>query len=186
MDDIKNLLKGETNCRFIEDLPVPNVTAEAMDECRSICKKNNCGAYGKSYVCPPLIGSENECIQTIASFEKASVLMKEYSIDADDKVMMDIATRTFQNLCRMVKAEYVNSGIDVLSLATGKCSHCENCNCLSNTPCGAPNYRLGSLNGYGIKIEDYLDYAGIRFNKSENKDKIVLYGLFLTKEAIKG
>lgn len=172
-NNVHKILGGNGEYKFLPDVEVPKVNTEAIRACRQNCA--TCKEYGHSYVCPPYVKEEE--ILSINDYEGASLLVKEYEIP--DGASPELAVSVFQNLCRMIKKEMDKSGLNVLSLAEGKCSHCENCNCLRNEPCGNPSGHVGPMCGYGINPVEYAKQLGMEFHHEGNK--MTMYGLFLRK-----
>jgi len=180
---IDRLLGSENGYTFLQGMPVPDAECQDTIDHDSVCK--GCGAYKKSYICQEMEGSDGRSLSDLAHYDEAAVLSKDYKVDRDDSASIYRIRNSFQNLCRMVSLEYQASGDDVFPMSsfTGKCSHCNECNCVKGTPCGCPDSRVSPMKCYGISEDKYLDEIGVKH--SSDPDTLTLCGLFLTKKQVK-
>ena len=52
-----------------------------QDEVRRICQSNGCGQYGKSWACPPAVGTVSECKARCLAFENGMVFTGKYDLE---------------------------------------------------------------------------------------------------------
>lgn len=158
---------------------VPDVTESEISTCRGYCKEDLCNNYGKSWACPPGVGTEEECLSQIRSYSNAALLIKKYVVDYTEKEKVEPVMKEFQDLCRKVKIALDEKGIENLTFADGKCFYCKECACITGEKCRFPEFRIPSISGYGIVINKYLESIG---RESVLEEGVMeLYGIVLLK-----
>lgn len=95
----------------------------AFDESlRDLCRANACGFYGKSYTCPPHVGSVGALASRVRRFRQAAVMQKVYVLaDSFDYEGMQRGLRDF---CRVLDqvAETARELLDAGGAAVGSSS----------------------------------------------------------------
>ena len=158
----------------------PSPDRKTMNKCRELCSQNLCGAYGTSWGCPPGVGTEKECLNTVRKFSNAVVLIKKFdNIDISDLKSLETLGSGHQELCRRFWNALRKEGYDALPLSDGGCRYCKKCS-YPDEPCRFPDQIVTSISCYGIMMEDYMKSQNIDF-KFE-KDSMTLYGLILYNE----
>lgn len=178
---ISEFIKDMDGRRIIHDVPVPKVTKDDILRFRKLCEDNLCGNYKTSWTCPPYCGSTDECMEKIASYRYADVLVHEFcGYDINDEKSMESMMDTFRSECRDIKCKLNEDGADVIAFADGPCRYCgDNCSVKVDKECPYPEKQLPSVSGYGIDMKAYIESLGESFTFS--KDRISLYGIFLFK-----
>lgn len=137
---------------------------------RDICKKNTCGAYGKNYGCPPGVGTVEEVLSALSSFEYILVyqLVGELDDSFDYEGMM-AAGKAHGKLVSAVKEEVEKLQLPrILSLGAGGCKVCERCAAVLNEPCRFPEKRTASLESYCINVSLLAKAAGMKYVNGQN------------------
>ena len=131
-------------------------------EVRKMCEVNRCGRYGTSWACPPAIGTLEECMLRCKAFEHCAVFSKAYELEDsfDFEGMMeahDKFAKASERLRKMLEGQH-------LMLSVEGCSKCGNCT-YPDAPCRFPETLTGSLEGYGIFVNQLAASAGIPYNR---------------------
>lgn len=136
-----------------------------LDEVRHICEGNVCGNYGKTWACPPGIGTLTECRTRVLQYESALVFATTFPLeDSFDFEGMREGHRKFKNIC---DALYDRLNGSFLLLSNEGCTRCEECT-YPDSPCRFPHKLFGALEGYGILVTELAKAAGIKYYCGEN------------------
>lgn len=150
------------------------------NEIRAICEGNGCRVYNTNWVCPPAIGTVDECRQRVQSFKKAVLFNAVYELeDSFDIEGMDDARYEFKKLCEKIHAEIISDHPELLLLANGGCAICEKCT-YPDSPCRLPNIAFHALEGYGVNVSELAKQAGIKY--INGKDTVTYFGMILYNE----
>jgi predicted metal-binding protein len=157
------------------DPPAPD--EGTMSECRKLCAENLCGEYGVTWACPPGVGSEEECLNTVRCFSEAAIIVKKFeNVDVNDKPLVDRLGAEHQDVCRKTAIELRHEGCRATAFADGGCKHCKKCS-YPDSPCKFPDQMVASISSYGIMMDRYMSSQGIEFEFEEGC--MTLYGLIL-------
>ena len=141
---------------------------ETREEVRDMCASNLCGAYGRSWSCPPACGPVVAYEQRLHAFERCLVVQTVGQLeDPFDAEGMDAAskehTRRFLDLTR----ELARTGIDHMALGAGPCAVCSSCT-YPEEPCRFPDDQVVSMEAAGLVVSDVCTAAGIPYNHGAN------------------
>ncbi len=165
MSDIQSLIdrlgfseKGELNIAELVYYP----------EIRDICATDQCRCYGKSWSCPPAVGTLEECRQRIESYDTMILfsLKTELEDSFDYEGMMEGAA-TFKELAAALQAELQTMLPRYLLMALAGCKKCGTCT-YPDAPCRHPESMFHSLEGYGFDVHLLAEAAGIKYNNGPN------------------
>ena len=134
-------------------------------ELREGCNPKQCGGYGKSWACPPAVGTAEECRARCMEYDRALVLSSVYELeDPFDYESMAEGGEHFRRL-----TEALNEALDFphILLSNGRCSLCEACT-YPDGPCRFPEKCLHSLSGYGVYVAATAKRANVKYNNGEN------------------
>lgn len=135
------------------------------DEVRSYCEGNMCRNYGRSWACPPAVGTVEECRARVLGFERALVFASVYALeDSFDFEAMQDGHREFKAVCDRL---YVRLDGEFLLLSNEGCIRCAKCT-YPDAPCRFPEKLFHSLEGYGIFVNKLAHSAGIPYKAGEN------------------
>ncbi len=159
-------------------LPIKEI--KFYDEIRAICEGNGCRAYGTNWVCPPAIGTVEECRERVNSFANAMLFNAVYELeDSFDIEGMDDARLEFKKLCEKIHLGLKKSHPGHILLANGGCTKCEKCT-YPNAPCRFPDLTFQALEGYGVNVSELAKQAGIKY--INGKDTVTYFALILYNE----
>lgn len=129
---------------------------------REMCADNKCGRYGTTWACPPGIGTFEECVARCKQYEKAYVFSTAYELeDSFDFEGMMEGHAKFSAASKELRKRLEG---DFLMLSLEGCDNCKVCT-YPDAPCRFPDKSLGSLEGYGIFVNDLAREAGIPYRK---------------------
>lgn len=141
-----------------------------------ICESSNCERYGKSWACPPLLGSIQEGIETCQKYQHGFIFSTIHEVtDAYNRLVCFEAKREHERLTREMLGKFRKQFCDMYPLSSG-CSICDECAC-PNEPCRHPEEQLCSTESHGIVIMQAVEELGL---SSEYTGTLVTYfSLFL-------
>jgi predicted metal-binding protein len=138
------------------------------DEVRSLCERNACGMYGKSWACPPAVGSVEECKTKCGEFQNAFVftsltsLRKKYDVGGWLEAMRRHEAIT-EEVVRIFRSKFDK----ILALSTEGCTICKTCT-YPNQPCRFPERMFPATEGFGIYVIQLAQTCGIKYNNGPN------------------
>ena len=157
---------------------------EAMyhPELRHSCESNVCGAYGRNYTCPPLLGTVEECMERALAYPRLLVFRKVYPLeDSYDFYGMMEAKEDFGRLHREINRLAKAEQAGCLVLGAGGCTLCERCGAADNIPCRFPEEALSSWEGHCIQVSELAAMVGLKYIGGQNT--VTYFGAVLYKEA---
>ncbi|MBQ8638970.1 MAG: DUF2284 domain-containing protein [Lachnospiraceae bacterium] len=134
-----------------------------FEEIRAICAGNQCRNYGKTWACPPAVGTLEECRSQCLKFSSAMVFSASYPLeDSFDYEGMVHGHRQFKQVC-----DNLHEMLDFphLLLSNEGCVRCQTCT-YPNAPCRFPEKLFPSLEGYGILVSDLAKSAEMPYIKA--------------------
>ena len=141
---------------------------EFTDRVRWICE-HECPMYGKTWACPPAVGSVNHCKARCRSYQNA--LMISTITEVCDIANIDecLATRPdHEAVTNQVRDFFREQGIEPYILATESCAECERCAYLDGEPCRKPGRMHPCVESHGINILSVIEELGLTFQYGEN------------------
>lgn len=141
---------------------------EFCEDVRKMCADNRCGQYGKTWACPPAVGTVDECRERARRYEKMLVFSGKFDLeDSFDYEGMTAAMKDFEEIARRLDTEIRGKLKDYLLLSNEGCGNCTSCT-YPDAPCRFPDQVHGSIEGYGIFVSKLAEQAGIRYINGEN------------------
>ena len=131
-------------------------------EVREMCESGRCRSYGKSWSCPPAVGSLEVIAKRAAGFENGIIVQTSGSIDELAELMKD-HKRHFDTLVRQIKSFCP----DCLPMGAGACTRCRVCT-YPDRPCRHPDRMYPSMEAYGLLVNDVATKSGLRYNYDGN------------------
>ena len=127
---------------------------EFSSRIRWICE-NECPMYGKSWACPPGVGTVDCCRQVCMAYDHC--LLISSIVEVRDIADMDetLATRPdHEALTEQVRELMKQQGVDPFILSTEACTVCDRCAILDGQPCRFPEKQISSMEAYGIVVAE--------------------------------
>jgi predicted metal-binding protein len=141
---------------------------EFVQEVRQMCADNRCNQYGKTWACPPAIGTIDECAARARRYDNMLIFSGKYPMeDSFDFEGMMTAMRNFKEVAQKVDDEVKPFLSDYLILGNEGCGKCETCTYPDN-PCRFPEKVHGSIEGYGVFVNKLAEEAGMTYNNGAN------------------
>lgn len=146
---------------------------------RDICKANQCGKYGKCWVCPPELPEPKTVMAQIRSHSHAlwyqSVHPLEDSFDIEG--MMDAGKNHVMLSQRLQNTAAALLGKKPLHLTCGGCHLCPVCAKAEGKPCRMPELALPSLEGYCVDVYNTTKDTPLQYINGQNT--VTYFGMIL-------
>ncbi len=148
-------------------------------EFRDICRANQCGNYGKCWVCPPELPDVETVMAKVRSYSNAlwyqSVSPLEDSFDIEG---MLAAGRNHAILSQRIQELAVPMlPKDFLHLTCGGCHLCKTCAKAEGKPCRMPQKALPSLEGYCVDVYNTTKDTPLKYLTGQNT--VTYFGMIL-------
>lgn len=133
---------------------------------RTVCRQE-CPMYGKSWACPPAVGTVGECRDRCLSYEHVLLLTSVAEVNDTADMEETLATRgPHEELTHQVKQMLLDCGAkDAMALSTEACAHCEQCT-YPDAPCRRPDRMFPCVESHGITVTDLAEKFGLDFNNA--------------------
>lgn len=146
-------------------------------EFRRFCEANQCGCYGKTWVCPPDAGDIEVLMRRVEAFDGGilyqSITPLEDSFDIEG---MLAAGRAHAQLSQRIHAALpAELRASVLHLSCESCHLCETC--AKPKPCRFPDRALLPLEVCGIDVYNTTRSTPLRYINGQNT--VTYFGLVL-------
>ena len=153
---------------------------EFSQRIRWICE-HECPMYGKTWACPPGVGSVEECAKKCLSYSKC--LMVGTVTEAEDISNMEETLKTrpeHEALTNDIRQLFREQGIEPYILSTEACTACDRCAILDGQTCRKPDRMHPCLESHGINLIPTLEELGLEFQYGG--DVITWYSLLFFNE----
>ena len=155
-------------------------TIDYNQRVRWICE-HECPMYGKTWACPPGVGSVEECAAKCRSYQ--SCLMVGTVTEAEDISNIEETLKTrpeHEKLTNQIRELFREQGIEPYILSTEACAVCERCAILDGMPCRMPGRMHPCVESHGINLIPTLEENGLEFQFGG--DVITWYSLLFFNE----
>jgi len=149
---------------------------------RDICKSNQCGGYGRCWMCPPDIGPIDILMEQVRAYPRGlwyqSIAKIEDSFDIEGMFAAGeeharLSQRIQQNVSALLEKPF-------LHLSCGGCHLCPTCAKVAGEPCRMPNKALSSLEGYGVDVYQTTKNTPLLYINGQ--DTVTYFGIVLFAE----
>lgn len=149
-------------------------------EVRATCEGNRCRGYGRSWACPPAVGSLEECKARVLGFEKLQLFSKAYLLpDSMDFSAVGSAMRDFKECAWELGRQLRPKLSKLLILSNEGCSRCRACT-WPEEACRFPEDLQPSIEGFGFIVSELAKQAGIPY--MNGKSTVTFFGGVLYNE----
>lgn len=149
-------------CDFIDPRAL-----EFSGRIRWICE-NECPMYGKTWACPPGVGSVEECHGKCAEFNDCLLISTITEVADIGNMYETLATRpAHEEITGQVEQMLKEEGIVPYILSTEACAICDHCT-YPESPCRHPNKMHPCVESHGINVLPLLEELGLPFQFGEN------------------
>lgn len=143
-------------------------TLEFSDRVRWICE-HECTMYGKSWACPPGVGSVESCREKCLGYANALMISSITEVDDISDLEGTLATRkAHEILTDQVRDLFREQGVEPYVLSTEACAVCKRCAILDGQPCRFPERMHPCVESQGINIIPTLEENGLEFQYGQN------------------
>ena len=141
---------------------------EFSDRIRWICE-HECPMYGKTWACPPGVGTVECCKAKCLSYEKCLMISTITEVADITNIEETLATRgDHEAVTNQVGELLKEQGIEPYILSTEACAICERCAVLDGEPCRFPGKMHPCVESHGINVVDVLEQRGLEFQFGAN------------------
>ena len=135
---------------------------------RWICE-HECPMYGKTWACPPGVGTVEHCAGKCRSFENCLMIATITEVEDIADIQQTLATRPeHEEITNQVGAFLEEQGVKPYILSTEACAICQRCAIEDGQPCRHPDKMHPCVESHGINIIPVLEEQGICFQYGEN------------------
>ena len=134
---------------------------------RWICE-HECPMYGKTWACPPAVGSVAECEARCHRFEEALLIATITEVGDIANMEETLATRApHEEITRQVLELVRQQAGETMVLSTEACAICERC-AWPDAPCRHPKRMFPCVESHGIVVTALAEHTGIDFYAEGN------------------
>ncbi len=134
---------------------------------RTICRQE-CPRYGKSWACPPGVGSVQQCQERCGRYDGLFVFTTIAEVQDITNMEETLATRGgHEEVTRQLQKLFGECGLETLALSGDSCAICPEC-AYPEQPCRFPDRMIPCIEGYGIVTPLLAEKAGIVFDNGGN------------------
>ncbi len=135
---------------------------------RNLCEMNSCGEYGKTWACPPGVGTMEECQSKLLRYQHFFVFTTLHPLEDsyDFEGMMEGKER-HRERCPAIAALFEKEYQDVFILSAEGCGRCERCT-YPDAPCRFPDTLYPSIESYCVEVNRLAASAGIHYINGAN------------------
>lgn len=140
------------------------------EQFRDICRGNQCGKYGRCWMCPPDLPDVQEVMDKIRSYSYVlwyqTIAPLEDSFDIEGMMAAkDNHVRLSQRLQRLAAHMLPENS---LHLSCGGCHLCPVCAKEEGLPCRMPDRAMPSLEGYCVDVYNTTKDTPLRYINGQN------------------
>ncbi|MGM9543298.1 MAG: DUF2284 domain-containing protein [Candidatus Limivicinus sp.] len=141
---------------------------EFSERIRWICK-NECPMYGRSWACPPGVGTVAHCQDKCLSYENCLMISSITEVADIADIQETLATRPEHEALTNQVGEILRSlGAEPYILSTQACAVCQRCAILDGQPCRMPEKMHPCVESHGINVVPMLESRGLEFQFGAN------------------
>lgn len=146
---------------------------------RTVCEKE-CPRYGKTWACPPAVGSVEECQARCLSYPQGLLITTVTEVNDISSMEECLATRApHEAVTRRVRALLTAQGQQVYGLSTESCDLCEHC-AYPDAPCRHEDQMLPCVESHGIVVTALAERCGVEYHYGGNV--VTWFSLLLFRE----
>ena len=141
---------------------------EYSERIRFICEQE-CPMYGKTWACPPGVGTVEQCSAKCRSYQNC--LMIGTIAEPEGEYSMEEALKTrpeHEAITNQVRHMFRQQGIEPYILSTEACAVCERCAILDGQPCRKPERMHPCVESHGINLIPTMEENGLDFQYGDH------------------
>ena len=141
---------------------------EFSDRIRWICE-HECPMYGKTWACPPGVGSVHNCQCKCQSYVNCLMIATITEVDDITDIDETLATRPeHEKITNQVRDIMRELGVNPYILSTEACALCSRCAYLDGLPCRLPGKMHPCVESHGINVVPVMEENGLNFQFGAN------------------
>lgn len=141
---------------------------EFSDRVRWICE-HECPMYGKSWACPPGVGSVASCKAKCLAYPECLMIATITEVTDISDIDETLTTRAdHEEVTNQVRDLMRAQGVEPYVLSTEACAQCKRCAILDAKPCRRPEHMHPCVESHGVNLLGLLDELGLAFQYGEN------------------
>ena len=141
---------------------------EFSERIRFICE-TECPMYGKTWACPPGVGTVESCRCKCQGFENCLMIATVTEVSDISNLEETLATRPgHEAITNQVRDILRELGAQPYVLSTEACTVCQRCAYLDGQPCRYPEKMHPCVESHGINLIPTLEENGIEFQFGGN------------------
>ena len=141
---------------------------EFTSRIRWICE-HECPMYGRSWACPPGVGTVDHCQRKCLSYENCLLISTIVEVRDITDIDETLATRPeHEAVTNEVRDIMRQLGADPYVLSTEACVLCERCAILDGESCRFPDKMHPCVESHGINVVPILESRGLEFQFGAN------------------
>ena len=141
---------------------------EFSQRIRYICQ-TECPMYGKSWACPPGVGSVDACREKCLSYKECLLIGTITEVEDISNLEATLHTREpHEALTNQVRDLMRQQGIHPYILSTEACAVCQRCAIHDGLPCRLPGRMHPCVESHGINLIPTLEENGLEFLQGGN------------------
>ena len=138
-------------------------TLVPRDEVRAMCAADRCGAYGRSWVCPPGCGTLDENRKIVAQYRRGLIVQTTAELEDDfDYDTMLAANAKQQQAVSSFRDVLMQDHPGLVTLGNGACKLCPSCT-YPDAPCRHPGRAISSMEAFGLVVSDVCVSNGLPY-----------------------
>lgn len=133
------------------------------EEVRQICRQE-CPMYGKSWSCPPAVGTVEECQKNCLEYRGGFLFTTIAEVSDIANMEETLQTRfAHEKIARTIGKIFIEEGADIKLLSSESCAICESCAYLEGGCCRHPEYMIPCIESQGILVTELAEKYDIPF-----------------------
>ena len=145
---------------------------------QAVCLQE-CPRYGRSWSCPPAVGTAAECRARCLTYDGALLVVTVQETQAAELDEL-LATKPFHTAqMQAIQECFAAQGCQTLCLSGDACSRCPDCS-WPGGPCRHPEQMMPCLEGYGVVVSELAERFGVPFVPEPGL--VYWYGLVLYRD----
>lgn len=149
------------------------------EEVRQICKQE-CPMYGKSWSCPPAVGTVEECREKCLGFNGAFLFTTIAEVSDVANLEETLQTRfEHEEITRTLGKIFKSEGAEMMLLSSESCAICDSCAYCEGGNCRHPEHMIPCIESQGILVTALAEKYDIPF--LDSLTTVQWFGLILYK-----
>jgi len=141
---------------------------EFTERVRTVCRQA-CPMYGKTWACPPAVGTVAQCAARCGRFSECLVIATAAEVADITDLEETLATRDpHEQITDLVRDLLREQGTEPYVLSTEACAICARCAYLDGESCRHPERMHPCVESHGINLIPVLEENGLEFQFGGN------------------